>query len=196
LDTFGSFEGSEEYAAAPEQGVLDLIVVSPPDRYGKRSSFQIGTFGMESIGKSLLNTCIFNVGEESLASNKNYPLLGLSYVANGFSGLSWEQQLPRWRRVLRSSGKRLKGKLNSIGREFIGRNIMGVSSKVEESVENIDVLEVTNGECMAPMNYMQTNFECYDLRAGNPLPMLLHSVHTRSLAMKKRRQQQFIYQLK
>ena len=196
LDTFGAFDPSAASEdAAPGEGLVDLIVVSPPDRYGKRSNFQMGTFGMNGTGKTLLNTCIFDIREESLASNKNYPLLGLSYVANGFSGLSWEQQLPRWRRVLRTSGKRLKRKLNSIGREFIGRNVMG-PSRVDESVENIDALEIIDGEACTRMNYMETSFECYDLRAGNPLPMLLHSVHTRGLAMKKRQQRQCIYQLK
>ena len=74
-------------------------------------------------------------------------------------------------------------------------NIMG-PSRVDEGVENIDALEIIDGEACTRMNYMETSFECYDLRAGNPLPMLLHSAHTRGLAMKKRQQRQCIYQLK
>jgi len=42
---------------------------------------------------------------------------------------------------------------------------------------------------------MKTNFECYDLRAGNPIPMLLHSMHTKFLASRKRQDLPCVYQL-
>ena len=188
LDSFGSFNSIHETASpfplsSPNEDMVDLMVVAPPDRYGKRSSIRLGTFGMTDLGYKLLNTSVFEARDESLVTSKNYPLLGLSYVANGFTGVQWQQKLPRWRRVLRTSGRKLKQKLSFLirtkgKREFPNK---GIDDAAESS---LDALEVAHGECMAGMYYMKTNFESYDLRAGNPIPMLLHSLHTRSLRTK------------
>ena len=201
LGRFAGFGGSlpREVSAAldGEEGAVDLLVVAPPDKYGKRSSIQLGTFGMAREGREILNAAVFSPKPQDLATGKNYPLLGLGYVSSGFVGLTWRQRLPRWRRALRRTGGRFKERVDALlgasgrggGRARPGA---GLSAGPEAP---LDTLEVAHGECLAGMHYTKPNFECYDLRAGNPVPMLLHSVHTRVLASAGRKGRRCVYQL-
>ena len=186
-----------------KEDTVDVMVVTPANIYGKRSSIHLGTFGMDAVGRPLLCSSVLDVKDETLMTHKNYPLLGLSYVANGFKGISWRQKLPRWRRALRTSGTRFKSAVdNFISKGFAtdggSAAIAGdeSSGRRKQQQDHLDTLEVINGECMAGMYYVKTNFECYDLRAGNPIPMVLHSVHTRTLGMRRRqKKRQCVYQL-
>ena len=171
------------------------VVALPTIR--QRSSIQLGTFGMAREGREILNAAVFSPKPQDLATGKNYPLLGLGYVSSGFVGLTWRQRLPRWRRALRRTGGRFKERVDALlgasgrggGRARPGA---GLSAGPEAP---LDTLEVAHGECLAGMHYTKPNFECYDLRAGNPVPMLLHSVHTRVLASAGRKGRRCVYQL-
>ena len=186
-----------------KEDTVDVMVVTPANIYGKRSSIHLGTFGMDAVGRPLLCSSVLDVKDETLMTHKNFPLLGLSYVANGFKGISWRQKLPRWRRALRTSGTRFKSAVdNFISKGFTtdggSAAIAGdeTGGRRKQQQDHLDTLGVINGECMAGMYYVKTNFECYDLRAGNPIPMVLHSVHTRTLGMRRRqKKRQCVYQL-
>ncbi|QDZ23135.1 hypothetical protein HOP50_09g56750 [Chloropicon primus] len=195
--SFGSVPQSLSSELLGQEDAVDLMVVAPPDKYGKRTSIQLGTFGMTNMGKPLLNASVFEASDESLLSHRNYPLLGLGYVSNGFSGIKWRQKLPRWRRALRRSGKKFRDRVNFlISKGGVRRDMLQGESKGDAAEpQHLDTLEVIHGECVAGMFYMTPNFESYDLRAGNPIPMLLHRLHTRTLAAGNRRQQRCVYQL-